>query len=212
MIIKPKEKPIELLIVALSVYSVGLFLVAVVNPYLQRINPVFGIRCMNIYYFFSGAVLLLFANPVVWSTKKLSLIRISGSNYSVKRNMVLSFLFCLIAIKFLLNYHINHTIINDSVVMNNRYFLYYFMLLLGGFAEECLFKGLFFRLFEQINLPFMVNITLVSLLFSVVHWTFSFGFIVLFFISFVSLILFRFYPSILVFSAFHILWNISTYL
>ena len=102
--------------------------------------------------------------------------------------------------------------VTNDVIISKRTFYNISMLLLGGFAEEMFFKGLLYRLFEEIGIPYVFNIVVVSILFAVMHWSFSLAFIVLFFISLFSLILFRIYPSILSFSIFHLLWNISTYL
>jgi membrane protease YdiL (CAAX protease family) len=107
---------------------------------------------------------------------------------------------------------VNHNILPEGEFNNDRKIINLIMFIPAGFFEEMFFKGLLLRLFKTLKLNDVISYIVISLLFALAHLVFSIAFIPLFFISFFSLLLFRLFPSIILFSIVHILWNISTFI
>jgi len=82
----------------------------------------------------------------------------------------------------------------------------------GGIAEEVIFTGLLHEYLKKIKLPFLLNIFIVSFLFSLAHLDFSLAFFGIFIVRVIFLTGYYFYPSLIFFGIYHTLRNIIVYI
>ncbi|HBG36744.1 MAG TPA: hypothetical protein DDW88_06735 [Treponema sp.] len=82
----------------------------------------------------------------------------------------------------------------------------------GGIAEEAIFTGLLHEYLKKTKLPFLLNIFIVSFLFSLAHLDFSLAFFGIFIVRVVFLTGYYFYPSLIFFGIYHTLRNIIVYI
>jgi membrane protease YdiL (CAAX protease family) len=198
----------NLLLLSVTIYLCTLLLVGINRtPYIS-FSPYFIVFYNSLFCF----LIYIFANPFKWTKESISSRKLSDKFYNLKRTIVIVIMILLIISKSCFVYYVNHNILPEGEFNNDRKIINLIMFIPAGFFEEMFFKGLLLRLFKTLKLNDVISYIVISLLFALAHLVFSIAFIPLFFISFFSLLLFRLFPSIILFSIVHILWNISTFI
>lgn len=198
MLINNKNNQISLLII---LYCIGILLVSFINPLLNKVITYASYITISIFYLLVIiSVLKVFKNErrlINWDTKKQRIINII---------IIISLIFfILIKIIFVIY-------AKNSITKTPKSYLWFisnlFCFFLSGPAEELLYKIGILSQVKKTKMPVFIGYIIIALLFSLAHWTFSYGFIVLFIIQLISLIIFDLFPSLILFSIIHSISNI----
>lgn len=200
--IKKNEK--SYLIILIIVYALSIITNLLANPDLTD-TPLGGV--ILIYY---GAALIIIAlfTDLIEVTKEniLNLQAESSSKFTKRKVLVIVFFSIIIAVRIGGFYFVRQKsgplIPREGLVFDiTRY-------ILGGIAEELLFTGLLYGFLKYKKIPLVLNILIVTVLFTVFHFDFTLGAIMsLVLFRVVVLIGFNYYPSLVFFSIYHILYN-----
>lgn len=206
-LLKIKSYKHNYIIIFILLYTLSNIVSLLGNEYFVTtpLLPHNGLRIL--YYGFIIVIVCLFTN--LFGNTKTNLVNqreLSIKKYSLNKIMVISFFSFIIAGRIIVFYiwrqktgpiYLKEEILYDIT----RY-------ILGGIAEELLFTGLLYGYLKQKRMKDFLTIAIVTVLFILPHFNFTLGAIISFTLfRVIVLIGFKFYPSLLFFSMYHILYN-----
>lgn len=198
----------------LVIYILSFIYLLFLNPILQKYdtNDIHSILFFAIISF----CILFFTNIFEYNIGCYRDAKNSDKNFNKKRIAVITIFSLIVIGKILLCFW------DRDFVENNLSTTQFIFSIVKQFfvviAEEYLFIGLFYEGFKTKKIPFIANIIIVSILFTLLHFTnFSNGFDIysfctIFAIRLIILFGYKVFPFIPFFCVFHFLWNFGSYL
>lgn len=207
-----KNKKKSYLIVFCILYLLGLLFVSVITPFFRNKSfPPYN-SVMIIYFAISLIMIFCFTDLFKNNIHNLKTEKEKAANKFYIKKITVIFIYSAILIgKTILAYKakssMNYSVSLKKAITNIIIFIF------SGISEESIFSGLLYEILRRKKVPFIINVVLVSLLFSFAHWQFSIiVFLAVFIFRIVILIGYYFYPSLFFFGIFHTLWNSILYI
>lgn len=202
------------LLIGVIIYLISLLYLLFLNPMLQKQNTSNVVSI--IYFLLMSFCILFFTNIFDFNIGCYRDAKKSDKNFNKKRIAVITIFSLIVIGKILLCLWARNLM--EGMLSTSQFIFSIVKQFFVVIAEEYLFIGLFYEGFKTKKLPFVANVIIVSILFTLLHFTnFSNGFDIysfstIFAIRLIILFGYKVFPFIPFFCAFHFLWNFGSYL